>query len=594
MDLVSHSVLFLAAACLVLGAINLRLWLASRDRWDLLAMSTACLFSATYALFEVYWIHVESPQEYGEILRWSQIGSSGVIISLAIFLRLNLNPSQKWLFWALVVTRLSAASINFVMPVNLQFREITAIGQVSWLGEKLSYPIGVPNPWHITAVLSFIFLFAYGLDALLSGRRRGENRSALVFGGGIALMAFSSLAIGGAIIWFGAGIPALVSPSLLFILIAMAAQFGYDLRRSAQLADKLTHREIELTETLNQLDLSTSAAEVGIWELEAETGRLLASDKMRELFQFTESTPLTLSSYLARVHPDDRKRIEHTQNNAIETDQPYEAEYRVQLFNGDIRWMRSLGQVHTFDGGRKLLRVASVDITRRKIAEDDAHELSGKLIHAQEKERARLARELHDDLSQSLAILSIQLQSLVTKSSDAKAVKEQVDKLTGEIQQLSSDVHRISHELHPAKLNQLGLEAALRGFCREAGAANGLKVSFKAKNVPGSLPNDHSLCLYRIAQEALQNAVKHSGASIANVELGCDDNVVKLVVSDNGSGFDTDAVRAKESLGLISMHERIRAVYGTLSIDSVPDSGTKIEARVPLPREQALPIPLNG
>jgi signal transduction histidine kinase len=132
-------------------------------------------------------------------------------------------------------------------------------------------------------------------------------------------------------------------------------------------------------------------------------------------------------------------------------------------------------------------------------------------------------------------------------------------------------------------LNQLGLEAALRGFCRETGSVNGLRVRFEAKGVPSDLPNDIALCLYRIAQESIQNTIKHSGASHANVTLEGMDGQIKLVVSDNGCGFDTAAVKSKESLGLISMNERIRAVNGCLSIESVGESGTRVEAYVPLP-----------
>lgn len=203
-------------------------------------------------------------------------------------------------------------------------------------------------------------------------------------------------------------------------------------------------------------------------------------------------------------------------------------------------------------------------------------------MNAQEKERARLARELHDDLSQSLALLSIQLQTLARDAADPDLVRKEVSSLTQQLQRLSSDVHRISHELHPAKLNQLGLASALRGFCREISKTRGINVQFESRDVPRDLPGDVALCLYRIAQESLQNVAKHSGAGIVNVNLERLDGEICLVVSDNGCGFDAFAARAHESLGLVSMEERIRAVNGKVTIDSVPGSGTKVEARAPL------------
>lgn len=587
MDLITHGVLVVSAVCFTLSVINLRLWLGNRERLNLLAMSAVCFFGGVYALFELAWLHSVSPSEFGEIARWSQIASWGTIISLATFLHVHLQAGRMWLFWAIVGLRTFGMLINFAMPVNIQFWEMTAVEQVTVLGERLSYPIGVTNGWYVIQTLSLVMLFAFAVDASAAVWRRGERHKALIFGGGAALLCLTTLAMSATIFWLSIRFPPFVSPALMFIILGMALEFDYDLRRSARLAGALTTRELELTEALEQLDLSVSAGQVGTWARDLGTDRLWINRKMRELFEFDDSEPVTVERYAERVHTDDRKRLKMILEAVIETEQTFEAEYRIQLRNGGIRWMRSLGQVQVHDDGAKLLRGAAVDITRMKLAEEDAHELSRKLIIAQEKERARLARELHDDLSQSLAILSIQLQSLIIRPSDAESIENQVEKLTGQIQRLSSDVHRISHELHPSKLTQLGLESALGGFCREAHEAHGLKIRFKATNVPRSLPNDISLCLYRIAQEALQNTVKHSGASTANVELTVNDDVIRLVVTDNGSGFDPEKV-SKESLGLISMHERIRAVDGRLKVESVPGSGTTIEARVPLPETKPL------
>ncbi|MDM7922507.1 MAG: histidine kinase [Pyrinomonadaceae bacterium] len=583
MDLITHSVLIVAALCFALGAINLRLWFGQRERLDLLAMVFVCFFGVVYSLFEAAWLKTESPVIFGQIARWSQIASWGSIVSLAVFLHLHLRAGRKWLLGSLIVLRTIGLAINFAMPVNIQFLEMTAVEQVTILGEQLSYPIGVPNPWHAIQALTLILLLAYSLDALISVWRRGEHRKALIFGGGVALLSLTSLAMAAAIIWFSVRLPPFASPAFLFVVVGMAFEFDYDLRRSAKLAGELTDRERELTETLERLNLSASAGHVGIWSRELGTDSLWVSQKMRELFEFDAEETVTVSSYMGKVHPDDRRTLEQIQNTAIASDEVYEAEYRVMLRNGEIRWIRSMGQARLQENGEKLFRGASVDITRRKLAEAEAHDLSHRLMDAQEKERARLARELHDDLSQSLALLSIQLQSLTGNSNSPETIRNQVDKLTDQIQKLSSDVHRISHELHPSKLTQLGLESALRGFCREATAAHGLKIGFNAVNVPKAPPNDIALCFYRIAQEAVQNTVKHSGASMLNVELAVERNVLSLLISDNGNGFDPNSVRGKESLGLISMQERIRGVGGKISIMSVIGSGTRIEANVELP-----------
>jgi len=221
------------------------------------------------------------------------------------------------------------------------------------------------------------------------------------------------------------------------------------------------------------------------------------------------------------------------------------------------------------------------DITQLKLAQEAVQDLSGRLMNAQEKERARLARELHDDLSQSIALLAIQLGMLQT---DAKGIrfKDQLGQLVSDTQRLSKDVHRISHELHPSKLVDLGLEAALRGFCREFSAAHGLQIDLVADDLPSDLSQDISLCLYRISQESLQNIIKHSGASSAQVSLRSGAAEVRLSVCDNGNGFNPETAKAKGGLGLVSIGERLQRLRGKVDIITAVGEGTKVEITIPI------------
>lgn len=213
----------------------------------------------------------------------------------------------------------------------------------------------------------------------------------------------------------------------------------------------------------------------------------------------------------------------------------------------------------------------------------EIRDLAGRLITAQEAERTRLARELHDDLSQSLALLSVDLELFGQKPLSAPdQINARMQVFSSQVKDLSSEVHRLSHELHPAKLEQLGLTAALRGFCKELSAAHQMAVHFEAGDVPRTLPNDVALCLYRITQEALQNVIKHSGAASAQVTLACAENEILLSVVDDGEGFDAATVQGHGSLGLVSMRERVRLVRGRLSVESKRNEGTRVEVRVPL------------
>jgi signal transduction histidine kinase len=209
--------------------------------------------------------------------------------------------------------------------------------------------------------------------------------------------------------------------------------------------------------------------------------------------------------------------------------------------------------------------------------------LTGKLLEAQEAERRRIARELHDDLNQSLALLSVEMDLLGRQPPvPAAGLGGRLQELSARVKQLSSSVHDLSHQLHPSKLEQLGLVAAVRGLCQEQTQAHGLPVKFTSHQLPGAIPEDTALCLYRIAQEALRNVVKHSGARSAEVELSGSAGGLCLRVADDGAGFDPRRVQGKGGLGLVSMRERLHLIGGEVAVDSPPSGGTRIQVRVPL------------
>jgi signal transduction histidine kinase len=231
-----------------------------------------------------------------------------------------------------------------------------------------------------------------------------------------------------------------------------------------------------------------------------------------------------------------------------------------------------------------MLRIIGMvaDVTARKRAETELSELSGRLIHAQEEERTRIARELHDDLGQRMALLQINVDRLEQDMAELPSkARQDLNNIAELTEECSSELHDISHQLHPSRLDTLGLVAALGGFCREFSVQHDLQVQFVHQDVSGHVPKDVSLCLFRIAQEALSNVVKHSGAAGAQVELTHHGDQIDLCISDPGAGFDP-AFAKRDGLGLISMRERLRLVGGHLSIESEVSHGTRIRARIPL------------
>ena len=217
-----------------------------------------------------------------------------------------------------------------------------------------------------------------------------------------------------------------------------------------------------------------------------------------------------------------------------------------------------------------------------KQREEQLQTLSGRLIGAQEDERRRVARELHDDLSQRLAVLAIEVDSLVHDLGDDDENAVKTLHLKEEIVGVSRDVHALSHELHPSILDDLGLVDALEAKCHQMLQHDELDVDFQYHDVPSSLPKNIALCLYRVAQECLRNTVKHGQTDRASLSLLVEDQQIMLTISDTGVGFDVDQARGQGGLGLSSVEERTRLVGGELSIRSRSHQGTDVTVRIPL------------
>jgi PAS domain S-box-containing protein len=225
--------------------------------------------------------------------------------------------------------------------------------------------------------------------------------------------------------------------------------------------------------------------------------------------------------------------------------------------------------------------VAFVDITARKLADAALAGVSGRLIEAQEQERRRIARELHDDIGQRLALLSIELSQLQQSSSNPTEFPRRIGKLQMQTSEIAADVQSLSHELHSSRLEYLGLAAALKGFCQEFSEQHKVEIDFKTHDLPTPLSPDISLGFFRVLQEALHNAAKHSGAQYFEVRLWGAPDEIHLTISDAGVGFDIRATQSNRGLGLISMQERLKLLRGNLSIESHPQRGSTIHARVP-------------
>ena len=299
---------------------------------------------------------------------------------------------------------------------------------------------------------------------------------------------------------------------------------------------------------------------------------------------FEELTGWRRDELAGRSHSEIKLWLDHEHRSAflkqlLAQGSLRDLEIRIRRKDGQIRTTLGSAELIEVDGEKCCLYV-STDITERKQAENALASVSHKLIEAQEKERTRIARELHDDINQRIALLAVELDGF-QKSLDSEG-RRRMKALVKRISDMGMDVQAISHRLHSSKLEILGVVAACRSFCREVAERSKVTVDFSEEGNLRQVPEEVSLCLFRILQESLNNAIKHSGAQHFEVRLRALSNEVQLSVRDCGVGFDAPAALSGNGLGLISMRERASLVKGTVSITSKLMAGTEVTLRVPI------------
>ena len=395
-----------------------------------------------------------------------------------------------------------------------------------------------------------------------------------------------------------------------------------------------------LRKSEQRFDLAVKGTNDGIWDLNFITGKNYRSPRLYELLGYeVEEIGASLDAFRSHLHPDDYAYAIEALRVHLEDHAPYDIEYRLRTKSGEYRWFRARGQALWDETGTAVRMAGSIqDITARKEAEQKlraAHDelewrvqertteledanaalqaeieerqqaeellrkseadlrrsseklraLTARLITAQEEESKRISRELHDDFNQNIAALVIGIATIkkqIPKS--AKTLPEQLTELQRQAETLSDDVRRVAHTLHPSVLDHLGLVVALESYCAEFTQKTGIKIKFTHRNIRRALSKEVALCLYRVVQESLQNVRKHSDAKQAEVSVTKTKGRVRLAVSDDGVGFDTELQSGERGIGLTSMEERVRLVSGSFSVKSLPGEGTCVDVRIPLPQ----------
>ncbi len=353
---------------------------------------------------------------------------------------------------------------------------------------------------------------------------------------------------------------------------------------------RLAVRPIDVNSAGDQLRLALEAGHAVGWDWDVKSGRDTWFGDLRTMFGISGNTYVgQVADFRNRVHPDDRELVWKAVSEARDNRSVYRADFRLVWPDGTVRWASACGSFSYSSLGEpvRMLGIAA-DITTRKRIEDQLREseealigLSHRLMETNETERTAVARELHDDLGQRMALLTIELERL-KQSLPGGTANVPVQELCGRALELGQDLQAISHRLHSSKLEFLGVASAAASFCRDLSEQKGVAIDFSHDGIPRDLPKDIALCLFRVLQEALNNGVKHAGVRRFTVALNGGRNQVQLEVVDRGLGFDPEAAMGNHGLGLLAMRERLHAVKGQISIESRPGGGTKVCARVPL------------
>jgi PAS domain S-box-containing protein len=335
-----------------------------------------------------------------------------------------------------------------------------------------------------------------------------------------------------------------------------------------------------------QFKRAQAIAQVGSYELaipssgddywSEEVSRILGLDPLQRV--------LDAEDLIGRfVHPEDRPDAEAAYAQAIGEGKPYSLEVRIVRPDGTVRWVHSLGGLVRRDDGPVPKLVGTLqDITERKHTEKALHNLAGQLIKAQEEERSRIGRELHDHISQRLGVVSIKLDQLRQESpARVSGIQRSLENVLKHVDEITGEIHRLSHRLHSATLHDLGLVPAIQRLADDFREHHHLEVECTFSSIPSMLPPAVSLCLFRIVEEGLNNVAKHSGAASAQVHLARNADGIHLMIADTGVGFDPRAIEEQAGLGFVSMRERCRLVQANVLVHSSPSRGTTIGIWVP-------------
>jgi PAS domain S-box-containing protein len=593
-----------AGACLTLAAFYGAVWCKQRDNRVHLLFSCSAVAAAAISGFELWMMNAETVEQYQRLVRWVHVPTWVLTVSFVAFVRLYLRAGRAWLAWSIYGLRTLILILNFSFPVSINFKTITDIRHFSWAGEMVAVPVGVPNPWGLLSQVSLVLLLVFSVDVAITVWRRSDRRRASLVGGSMIFGAILAWHVP-LVIWGVIEVPFFLG----FTYTAIVAAMGYELSSDLARAALLTH-ELEISE--KRFNLAADSANLGMWEWDLEKDEIWVTPTRRAQLGFPASGRITFEELISRWHADDRDKVCQAVNEAIQHGKDYQAEFRVVPADGSMRWVCARGRVQVDEHGKpKRLTGISLDITARKEAELLAQQQRNELERLRQQktaflerevaERARLEREVIESCAREQRRIAYDLhdgvgQQLVSIALSAKLLEEQLraDR-PAEAEKASAIVRLANEAARQTRLTARSLEGAdgvgdLK-TALESLAVNisqNCRVRSTVKANGSSLPVSAPVAaqLYRIAQEAVRNAVEHGAAREVLIQLTFDHPDMLLTVQDDGEGFDTNT--NGHGMGLRIMRYRAQCIGGSCEVHTGASNGTTVHCRVPLEAQPSL------
>ena len=591
-------------ASLALAAFYGVVWSKQRENRVYLLFSCWAAAAAVISAFELWMMHAWIAEHYQLLVRWINVPTWVLVVSFVAFVRLYLKAGRAWLAWSIYTLRTLILILNFGFSRGVNFRTVSDIRYFSWDGETIAMPVAAPNPWSLLSQISLLLLLAFSVDAAITVWRRGDRTRSFLVGGSVIFGAI--LAWRAPLMTWG-----IIEVSFVqgFTYAAVAAAMVYQLGRDMARAGRLT-RELEVSE--KRFNLAADSANLGMWEWNLEKDEVWISPTRRGELGFPASGRITFEQLISRWHEDDRDKVRQAVNEAIQQGKNYEAEFRVARADGSMRWFYAHGRVQVDEHGKpKRLTGISLDITSRKEAELLAQHQRNELERLRQQktaflerevaERARIEREvagrgvreqrqiaynLHDGVGQQLVGIAL----------SAKLLEEQLRaERPAEAEKAAAIVRLANEAARQTRLTARILEGAdgvgdlktaLESLATNISENYRVRSTVRADGAPLPVSAPVAAQLYRIAQEAVRNAVEHGGAREVLIQLTFGDQSLLLTVQDDGEGFDSKTTG--HGMGLRIMRYRAQSIGGSCEVHTGASKGTTVYCRVPLQAQSSI------